>query len=49
MQSGISEESIFLGQPRGKCVARPAAASPATGFPKKHEKEQADVVERAFA
>jgi 2-oxoglutarate dehydrogenase E1 component len=32
-----------------KCVARPAAASPATGFPKKHEKEQADVVERAFA
>jgi len=31
-----------------KCASRPAAASPATGFPKKHEMEQAAVVERAF-
>ncbi len=31
------------------CVSRPAAASPATGFPKKHEKEQMEVVEQAFA
>jgi 2-oxoglutarate dehydrogenase E1 component len=31
------------------CVSRPAAASPATGFPKKHEKEQAEIVEKAFA
>ncbi|HNL38052.1 MAG TPA: 2-oxoglutarate dehydrogenase E1 component, partial [Saprospiraceae bacterium] len=31
------------------CISRPAAASPATGFPKKHEKEQMEIVERAFA
>lgn len=31
-----------------RCISRPAAASPATGFPKKHEKEQADIVEKAF-
>ncbi len=30
-------------------VSRPATASPATGFPKKHEKEQAEVVEQAFS
>lgn len=29
-------------------VSRPAAASPATGFPKKHEKEQAEIVQHAF-
>jgi 2-oxoglutarate dehydrogenase E1 component len=32
-----------------KCVSRRAAASPATGFPKAHEKEQMEIVERAFA
>ncbi len=32
-----------------KCVSRQAAASPATGFPKKHEKEQMELVEKAFA
>jgi 2-oxoglutarate dehydrogenase complex dehydrogenase (E1) component-like enzyme len=32
-----------------KCSARRAAASPATGFPKAHEKEQADLVAAAFA
>ena len=31
-----------------KCASRPAAASPATGFPKKHELEQAAVVAKAF-
>jgi 2-oxoglutarate dehydrogenase E1 component len=31
-----------------KCVSRRAAASPATGFPKAHEKEQMEIVERAF-
>jgi 2-oxoglutarate dehydrogenase E1 component len=31
-----------------KCSARRAAASPATGFPKAHEKEQADLVAAAF-
>ncbi len=31
-----------------KCISRPAAASPATGFVKRHEKEQADLVEAAF-
>ena len=31
------------------CSSRPTAASPATGFPKKHEKEQKDVVDVAFA
>ncbi len=30
------------------CVSRPAAASPATGYVKRHEKEQADLVEAAF-
>jgi 2-oxoglutarate dehydrogenase E1 component len=30
------------------CVSRPSAASPATGFPKKHEKEQQDIVNAAF-
>jgi 2-oxoglutarate dehydrogenase complex dehydrogenase (E1) component-like enzyme len=29
-------------------VSRPSAASPATGFPKKHEKEQQDIVNAAF-
>ena len=32
-----------------KCVSRPAAASPATGFLKKHEKEQMGIAEQAFA
>jgi 2-oxoglutarate dehydrogenase E1 component len=31
-----------------RCISRDAAASPATGFPKKHEKEQHDIVEAAF-
>ena len=31
-----------------KCASRSAAASPATGFPKKHEKEQAEIVDKAF-
>ncbi len=31
-----------------KRASRPATASPATGFPKKHEKEQADLVAAAF-
>ncbi|MCC6412000.1 MAG: 2-oxoglutarate dehydrogenase E1 component [Saprospiraceae bacterium] len=31
-----------------KVASRPAAASPATGFPKKHEQEQKAVVEKAF-
>jgi 2-oxoglutarate dehydrogenase E1 component len=31
-----------------KCVSRRAAASPATGFPKAHEMEQAAIVEEAF-
>jgi 2-oxoglutarate dehydrogenase E1 component len=31
-----------------KCVSRKAASSPATGFPKAHEMEQKDIVERAF-
>jgi 2-oxoglutarate dehydrogenase E1 component len=31
-----------------KCVSRPAAASPATGFPKKHEMEQKEIVDKAF-
>jgi 2-oxoglutarate dehydrogenase E1 component len=30
------------------CASRPSAASPATGFPKKHEKEQQDIVNAAF-
>lgn len=30
-------------------VARPAAASPATGFKKMHEKQQADILQKAFA
>ncbi len=30
-------------------VSRPAAASPATGFPKKHEKELHDLLDAAFA
>ncbi len=29
-------------------VSRPPAASPATGFPKKHEKEQQEIVDAAF-
>jgi len=31
-----------------KCISRSAAASPATGFAKKHEMEQAAIVEQAF-
>jgi len=31
-----------------RCVSRRAAASPATGFPKAHEKEQAEIVAEAF-
>lgn len=31
-----------------RCVSRPVAASPATGFPKKHEREQAEIVQRAL-
>ncbi|MCW5923374.1 MAG: 2-oxoglutarate dehydrogenase E1 component [Saprospiraceae bacterium] len=31
-----------------KCTSRRAAASPATGFPKVHEQEQMEIVERAF-
>jgi len=31
-----------------KCVSRAAASSPATGFPKKHEMEQKEIVDRAF-
>jgi 2-oxoglutarate dehydrogenase E1 component len=30
-------------------VSRRSAASPATGFPKAHEKEQAEIVEKAFS
>jgi 2-oxoglutarate dehydrogenase E1 component len=33
----------------GNVVARKSSASPATGFTKVHAKEQADLVERAFA
>jgi 2-oxoglutarate dehydrogenase E1 component len=33
----------------GKVVARKSSASPATGFTKVHAKEQAEIVERAFA
>ena len=33
----------------GNVVARKSSASPATGFTKVHAKEQADIVERAFA
>ncbi|MEI6409222.1 MAG: 2-oxoglutarate dehydrogenase E1 component [Bacteroidota bacterium] len=32
-----------------KCSSRPSAASPATGFPKLHEKQQIELVEFAFA
>ncbi len=32
-----------------RCVSRPTAASPATGFLKKHEKEQMEITEQAFA
>ncbi|MEO6759597.1 MAG: 2-oxoglutarate dehydrogenase E1 component, partial [Saprospiraceae bacterium] len=32
-----------------KMVSRPAVASPATGFMKKHEKEQLNITEQAFA
>ncbi len=31
-----------------KLVSRPASASPATGYKKKHDKQQEDIVERAF-
>ena len=31
-----------------KCSMRPAASSPATGFPKKHEQEQLAIVDKAF-
>jgi 2-oxoglutarate dehydrogenase E1 component len=31
-----------------KCVSRASAASPATGFPKKHEQEQQNIVNEAF-
>lgn len=30
------------------CISRPEAASPATGYPKKHEQEQLDIVDKAF-
>jgi 2-oxoglutarate dehydrogenase E1 component len=30
------------------CVSRPSAASPATGFLKKHEQEQTEIVDQAF-
>lgn len=39
---------LYHSQYNWKCVARPASASPATGFPKKHEKEQMEIVEQAF-
>ena len=32
-----------------QCIARPQAASPATGFSKLHEKEQKALVELAFS
>jgi 2-oxoglutarate dehydrogenase E1 component len=32
-----------------KCVSRPAASSPATGFPKQHDLQQQAIVEQAFA
>jgi len=32
-----------------RCVSRRSAASPATGFPKAHEKEQAEIVAAAFS
>lgn len=41
--------ALNYGQYNWKCSARRAAASPATGFPKAHEKEQADLVAAAFA
>lgn len=31
-----------------KCISRIAASSPATGFPKKHEQEQNEIVEKAI-
>jgi 2-oxoglutarate dehydrogenase E1 component len=31
-----------------RCVSRRASASPATGFPKAHEKEQGEIVDAAF-
>ncbi len=31
------------------CISRPAAASPATGFVKRHEKEQAELIDAAFS
>ena len=41
---------IAVNQPEygWKCVSRRAASSPATGFPKAHEKEQGEIVEKAF-
>ena len=41
---------IAVNQPEygWKCVSRRAASSPATGFPKAHEKEQGEIVEKAL-
>lgn len=39
---------LYYGQYGWTPICRPAAASPATGFVKRHEKEQADLVEAAF-
>jgi 2-oxoglutarate dehydrogenase complex dehydrogenase (E1) component-like enzyme len=41
---------LAINQPQygWKSVSRRAAASPATGFPKAHEKEQAGLIEQAF-
>jgi 2-oxoglutarate dehydrogenase E1 component len=42
---------LLLNYPKAKylqCIARPQAASPATGFSKMHEKEQKALVELAF-
>jgi 2-oxoglutarate dehydrogenase E1 component len=44
-----SHIAVNHGEYGWKCSARRAASSPATGFPKAHEKEQAALVAAAFA
>ncbi len=50
MALGLPELLAEHGETRSlRVVCRPASASPATGSHKKHEIEQADLLERAFA
>ena len=44
-----SHIAVNHGEYGWKCSSRRAASSPATGFPKAHEKEQAALVAAAFA